>query len=206
MKSAAEALKLLQEGNERFVANVRGAEAILSQVRRADLVNVQEPFAVVLGCSDARVPAEIVFDRGLGDLFVIRVAGNIVAPSQIGSIEFAVERFGTQLVVVLGHTRCGAVDAAIDAVAGAAAGSTNLMSIVSRIRPTIAPLARSGAFGDRQALWSAGVRANVLASANQLRHGSPTLETLVASGGLTVAGAVYDLATGVVEFLDSGKA
>src|ERR687887_668435 len=141
--SAAAALEKLREGNRRFVGNVRSAEALLSQIRRAELALDQRPFAIVLGCSDSRVPAEIVFDQGLGDLFVIRVAGNIVAPSQIGSVEFAAERFGTQLVVVMGHSQCGAVEETLRALEGQSNGdSRHMLSIVNRIRPAVEPLIR----------------------------------------------------------------
>ena len=200
---AAEALDKLKQGNARFIANVRGAEPILSQVRRADFVRGQNPFAVVLGCSDSRVPAEIVFDQGLGDLFVIRVAGNIVAPSQIGSVEFAVERFDTPLVAVLGHTLCGGVGAALDVLQGRAKpGSRGLMSIVDRIRPAILPLLQTELSRDPDALYRAATRANVSASANQVRHGSEIIERAVLEKGLAVVGGVYDLATGEVEFFD----
>src|SRR6476661_7988483 len=116
MIPAREALDRLREGNLRFAANVRGSDAFLSHTRRAELTSGQQPFAIILGCSDSRVPAEIVFDQGLGDLFVIRVAGNIVAPSQVGSVEFAAERYATRLVVVLGHSQCGAILATLEAL------------------------------------------------------------------------------------------
>ena len=201
--NAPEALEKLRQGNARFIANVRGAEPVLSQVRRADFVHGQNPFAVVLGCSDSRVPAEIVFDQGLGDLFVIRVAGNIVAPSQIGSVEFAVERFDTPLVVVLGHTSCGGVGATLDVLQGRAkAGSRGLLSIVDRIRPAIEPLLQTDLSRDPDALARAAIRANVRASANQLRHGSEIIERMVLERGLAVVGGVYNLSTGEVEFFD----
>src|SRR6202012_3673924 len=112
-----------------------------SPQRRQELMSGQFPCAITLGCSDARVPAEIVFDQGLGDLFVIRVAGNIVAPSQVGSVEFAAERFGTRLVVVMGHTHCGAISATLEAITGdPGPASRNLMSIVNRVRPGIEAL------------------------------------------------------------------
>ena len=200
---APEALEKLKQGNARFIANVRGAEPVLSQVRRADFVHGQNPFAVVLGCSDSRVPAEIVFDQGLGDLFVIRVAGNIVAPSQIGSVEFAVERFDTPLVVVLGHTSCGGVGATLDVLQGrASARSRGLLSIVDRIRPAIEPLLQTDLSRDPAAIPHAAIRANVRASANQLRHGSEIIERMVLDRGLVVVGAVYNLSTGEVEFFD----
>ena len=201
--TAQEALEKLRQGNARFISNVRGAEPILSQVRRADFVHGQNPFAVVLGCSDSRVPAEIVFDQGLGDLFVIRVAGNVVAPSQVGSVEFAVERFQTPLVVVLGHTLCGGVGATLDVLQGRAKpGSRGLMSIVDRIRPAIEPLLQTELASQPDALGRVATRANVRAAANQLRHGSEIIERMIAGHGLAVVGGVYDLATGEVDFFD----
>jgi carbonic anhydrase len=204
MISALTALERLREGNQRFVANVRGAEAILSQLRRAEMVFDQHPFAIVLGCSDSRVPAEIVFDQGLGDLFVIRVAGNVVAPSQIGSVEFAAERFGTRLVVVLGHSHCGAVQATLQALAkGPAAASHHVMSIVDRIQPALEPLLGTELARDPETLLRAAVRANVRAAAGHLRHGSELLERLVSKEGLVIVGAEYDLRSGVVDFFDN---
>src|SRR5690606_17974308 len=145
MLSVDEALERLREGNERFASDVRSSEAVVNGMRRAEVAAAQEPFAIVLGCSDSRVPAEIIFDQGLGDLFVIRVAGNIVAPSQVDSVEFAAERFGTRLVVVLGHSTCGAIRATLEELARPAeARSTRLRSIVDRIRPSIEPVYRTG--------------------------------------------------------------
>ena len=201
--TAIEALQKLRQGNARFINNVRGAEPILSQVRRADFVHRQNPFAVILGCSDARVPAEIVFDQGLGDLFVIRVAGNVVAPSQVGSVEFAVESFDIRLVVVLGHTSCGGVGATLDVLQDRAKpGSRGVMSIVDRIRPAIEPLLQTELASHPDALMRAAIRANVRASANQLRHGSEIIERMAAERGLSVVGGVYDLASGEVDFFD----
>lgn len=163
----------------------------------------QEPFAIILGCSDSRVPAEIVFDQGLGDLFVIRVAGNIVAPSQVGSVEFAAARYGTRLVVVLGHSRCGAVLATLEEIRHSTESqSRNLRSIVDRIRPSVEPLLRTELSDDLDALVRHAVRANVSASVNHLRHGSEILEQLIQDDGLAVVGAEYSLETGEVEFLD----
>jgi len=203
MLTAFEAFKRLQEGNRRFVANQTTAEPI-DRAHRAALAAGQEPFAIILGCSDSRVPAELVFDQGFGDLFVIRVAGNIVAPSQVGSVEFAASRFGTQLVVVLGHSGCGAITATIEEVTGQATSqSRNLRSIVDRVRPSVETLI-SGRHGhDREALMRDAVRANVRASVNHLRHGSALPEQLSRSAGLKVLGAEYSLETGVVTFLDS---
>jgi carbonic anhydrase len=204
MISAREALERLREGNQRFISSVRGGtDAFLSQARRGGLPQVQEPVAIILGCSDARVPAEIVFDQGLGDLFVIRVAGNIVAPSQVGSVEFAAERFGTRLVVVLGHSGCGAILATLDQLQRPAENqSPNLRSIVDRVRPSVEELLQTDLRHDPEALVQRAVRNNIRASADHLRHGSRVLEQLIQDNGLLVVGAEYSLETGVVEFFD----
>jgi carbonic anhydrase len=201
--TAREALERLREGNRRFVASI-GNHATMPSIRRVDLQSQQQPFAIVLGCSDSRVPAEIVFDQGLGDLFVIRVAGNIVAPSQIGSVEFAASRFGTPLVVVLGHTQCGAILATIEELQQTGGHqSRNLRSIVDRVRPSVEILLQTELRRDPVALVHHAVRANVIASVNHLRHGSALLEQLIARGELSVVGAEYSLETGVVEFFES---
>lgn len=201
MTKALEALKRLHEGNQRFVANSRLDEDVACPVRRRALVSGQEPIAIVLGCSDSRVPAEIVFDQGLGDLFVIRVAGNIVAPSQVGSVEFAAEQFGTRLVVVLGHSNCGAVEATIAELNRPVKDqSRNLRTIVDRIRPSVETLMQTNLRSDPEELLKKSVRANVRASVNQLSHGSEILERLISTDGLLVVGAEYQLETGVVEF------
>jgi carbonic anhydrase len=199
MIPALEALERLKAGNARFTAQLKDAGA--ANPRRPELVIVQEPFAILLGCSDARVPAEIVFDQGLGDLFVIRVAGNIVAPSQVGSVEFAAEAFSTKLVVVLGHTQCGAISATIDELQRPAANqSRNLHSIVERVRPSVEGLLDTELARDRAALSRAAIRANVRASVDHLRHGSEVLEHQIMRNGLMVVGAEYAVETGVVEF------
>lgn len=203
MISAPEALQRLLEGNRRFVSGVRSLEAIMSQARRHDFLAGQKPFAVVLGCSDSRVPVEIVFDQGLGDLFVIRVAGNIVASSQVGSVEFAVERFRTRLVVVLGHTQCGAVEATLEELQRPTKNqSRSLRSIVHRIQPSVQGLLATELKHDPSGLARHAVRANVRVSANHLRHGSEVLEKLVETDGLLVVGAEYSLETGIVDFFD----
>ena len=203
MISGSEALERLREGNRRFVSDVRGSAALVTQTRRSELAEGQEPFAIILGCSDSRVPAEIVFDQGLGDLFVIRVAGNIVASSQIGSVEFAAERFGTPLVVVLGHSRCGAVLATLEELMRPREKqSRNLRSIVDRIRPSVEGLLATELRHDSEALVRHAVRTNIRASANQVRHGSEVLEELIQKGRVLVVGAEYSLETGVVDFFD----
>jgi carbonic anhydrase len=200
---AIQALARLREGNRRFIANVRGIDALLSQQRRANLVAGQNPFAIFLGCSDSRAPAEILFDQGLGDLFVIRIAGNIVAPSGVASIEFAAQRYGIPLVVLMGHTGCGAIEATLESISRPHDESLrNLKSIVDRVRPAIEPLMATELARDPVALRRECVRANVRAGANHLRHGSPVLERLVLDGQLAVVGAVYDLESGVVDFFD----
>jgi carbonic anhydrase len=203
MISPREALQRLRAGNRRFVTGVREGDALTNPARRLELAAGQEPFAIILGCSDSRVPAEIVFDQGLGDLFVIRIAGNVVAASQIGSVEFAAARFGTPLVVVLGHSQCGAVLATVEELTQpTAAQSRNLQSIVERIRPSVEALLSTELRHDPAALVAQAVRANVRAAANQLRHGSEVLERLVQQDGLLIVGAEYSLDTGVVDFFD----
>jgi len=196
-------LQRLREGNLRYVDENRSSESVISPRRRAELVGSQEPFATILGCSDSRVPVEIIFDQGLGDLFVIRVAGNIVAPSQVGSVEFAAERFKTRLVVVLGHSKCGAIQATLEQLTGPTERqSRNVHSIVNRVRPAVEGLLETGLRHDYDALVHHAVRANVRASTNQLRHGSQVIEQMIQTEGLVVVGAEYSLETGVVDFFD----
>jgi carbonic anhydrase len=203
MIPALEALARLREGNRRYASNVRSLDSLVSPARRAELLAGQEPFAIVLGCSDSRVPAELIFDQGLGDLFIIRVAGNIVAASQVGSIEFAASQFGTRLVVVLGHAQCGAITATLDELRQPAASqSRNLRSIVERIRPSVEALLGTELRHDMDALAREAERANVRASVNHLRHGSEILERLIAEEGLLIVGADYSLETGEVDFFE----
>ena len=202
MVNAQEALERLKDGNRRFVAAVSGGDAPFG-TRRIELTQVQNPIAIVLGCSDARVPAEIVFDQGLGDLFVIRVAGNIVAPSQVGSVEFAASRFGTRLVVVLGHSQCGAILATIEELQRPAENqSRNLHAIVERVRPSVEGLLKTDLRHDLNELVRQAVRSNVRVAVDHLRFGSPVLEQLIRTEGLVVAGAEYSLETGKVEFFE----
>jgi carbonic anhydrase len=201
MVPAREALAKLREGNRRFVADLRNPESL--HARRIELAAGQAPFAAILGCSDSRVPVEIVFDQGLGDLFVIRVAGNIVAPSQIGSIEFAAERFGTRLVVVLGHSNCGAVETTLQQLTSPRENqSRNLHSIVDLVRPSVESLLATELKHDLPALMHEAVRANIRASVRNLRHGSDIIEHLIQNDRLLVVGAEYSLDTGEVEFFD----
>ena len=203
MISAREALERLRVGNRRFASGVRSSDILASETRRNELAAGQEPFAIILGCSDSRVPAEIIFDQGLGDLFVIRVAGNIAAPSQIGSVEFAADGFDTPLVVVLGHSQCGAVLATLEELTRPSEKqSRNLRSIVDRIRPSVEALLRTELRHDSEALVRQAVRSNVRVSANHLRHRSEVLEARIQKDGLLVVGAEYSLETGIVDFFD----
>ena len=204
MVHALEALARLEAGNRRFVAEQTVVASLSTTARRDALISGQAPFAIILGCSDSRVPAELVFDQGFGDLFVIRVAGNVVAPSQVGSVEFAASRFGTRLVVVMGHSQCGAVVATLEELQGrATTESKNLRSIVDRVRPAVEPLLSLGRVHGEDALVREAVRANVRASVHQLRHGSELLERLIHESGLWIVGAEYSLETGVVEFFEN---
>ncbi len=201
MISADEALKRLKTGNDRFVADEHDLADLTNQSRRANLLEAQAPFAIILGCSDSRVPAEIIFNQGLGDLFVIRVAGNIVAPSLLGSVEFSAVQHGARLVVVLGHTMCGAIQATISELKQPSANrSPNLQSIVNRIQPSVQTLMESGLEHDHESLTKLATRANIRASVAQLKHGSQILENLVANEGLRIVGAEYSLQTGKVDF------
>jgi carbonic anhydrase len=198
--TAIEALDRLRAGNARFAQNVISIDSLARSLDRGSLTRQHQPFAILLGCSDSRAPAELVFDLGLGDLFVIRVAGNVVSPSQVGSVEFAAERFGTRLVVVMGHTHCGAIEATMEAVEqGTPPASDNVMSIVDRVRPAV-EAAREACGADRAAVERAASRINVKMAVAHLRHGTPALERLISRDGLMVIGAEYDLATGKVEF------
>ena len=203
MISAQEALERLRKGNARFVSDVRSHETLSSQARRNEVAAGQEPFAIILGCSDSRVPAEIVFDQGLGDLFVIRVAGNIVASSQVGSVEFAVARFATRLVIVLGHTQCGAVLATLEELQQPTGSQSRyLRSIVDRVRPSVEALLATELRSDPEVLVQQAVRANIRASVDRLRQGSWVLEDLIEKDELLVVGGEYSLETGIVEFFD----
>ena len=203
MIPASEALQRLREGNARFVAGESLRDKMSGESRRRKLTEQQTPFAVILGCSDSRVPVEIVFDQGLGDLFVIRVAGNIIAPSLVGSVEFAAEKFGTRLVIVLGHSQCGAVQATLQELQRPRQlQSPNLLSIVERVRPAIEELTLTDLRNDPEALMCHAVRANIRASASHLRHGSALIERLIQDDGLLVVGAEYSLETGTVDFFE----
>lgn len=203
MIPAEEALQRLIEGNKRFVAGVRSIDALTSPAKRDELLDGQEPFAIILGCSDSRVPAEIVFDQGLGDLFVIRVAGNIVAPSQVDSVEFSAEHHGAKLVVVLGHSNCAAIEATIAQLGKSEEDrSSNMHSIVSRIRLSLETLYETDLRDKPDELMKHAVRANVRACVDHLRRGSRKLEDLTNHHDLVIVGAEYSLETGLVDFFE----
>ena len=207
MISADDALTRLRAGNQRFKSNIRDLDTIANNARRSELILAQEPFAIILGCSDSRVPAEIVFDQGLGDLFVIRVAGNIIAPSLLGSVEFCAVKHGARLVIVLGHTHCGAIEATVSELKQPSGNrSPNLQSIVNRIQPSVQTLLEAGVQNDDEQLVKLATRANVRASVSQLRHGSQVLEGLIARKGLKIVGAEYLLETGEVDFFTENEA
>ncbi|MCY1083727.1 carbonic anhydrase [Archangium lansingense] len=198
---AEQALQLLREGNRRFVQHVRTHD---SEEERAALAEGQRPHAIILSCADSRVPSELVFDQGLGDLFVIRVAGNVVAPSLVGSVEFAAATFGTRLAVVMGHSRCGAIKATLDFIQhDVDSPSENIHDIVDRCRPAVESVVHAAGPGvDKARLMHEAVRANVRQSCAHLRHGSRLLERLIQEEGMLIVGADYSLDTGEVEFFD----
>ena len=203
MTPALDALERLREGNHRFVSDEVSEEALASRLHRAGAAEPQNPFAIILACSDSRVPTELIFDQGIGDLFVIRVAGNIVAPSQIGSIEYAAKQFGTPLVVVLGHSNCGAIIATLQELAlQESHRSPNLRAIVDRVRPAVEPVIGEQVDINDEAMVTRCVRANVRASVEQLQHGSLILEQLIDANELEIVGAEYSIESGNVEFLE----
>jgi len=195
---ADEALERLLEGNRRFVEDPSDARAKRWHV---DLAKAQQPFAVILGCSDSRAPAELVFDQGLGDLFMIRVAGNIVAPSLIGSAEYAVAQLGVKLAMVMGHTNCGAIAATVEAMRKPGSVSKNIEDITHRIQPQIERLLEEAGGVVGPETLRAAERANVLASVEQLQRGSPYLGKLARDADIRIVGAVFELETGRVRLV-----
>lgn len=204
--TAEVALKRLKDGNERYLKELISVKNMAHSDKRVGLVEAQTPFAIILSCSDSRVPSEIVFDQGLGDLFVIRVAGNIVAPSIIGSVEFASSKFGTGLVVVLGHSNCGAVSAALDAqINGQSADSENIQDIVDRISPSNVKAIDSQKKDQlirAENLLERCIKSNIETSVRGLQENSKIISTLVAEGKLKIVGAEYCLESGKVSFFD----
>lgn len=185
----------LMEGNARFVAG-KSEHPRQNPARREEVAKGQKPFAVVVSCADSRTSPELLFDQGLGDVFVVRLAGNIVDDAALGSIEFAVAKLGARLIVVLGHEKCGAVLATVDAVKSpdAAKPPGHIGAIIEAIKPAAASV--HGKPGDEV---HNAIRANVLAVADKLKTASPVLTPFLKSGELTVVGACYDLDEGKVE-------
>ena len=201
MMTPTQALQLLREGNRRFVAGHCTRNVSQGHLGCVEPLRERAPLAIVLGCSDSRVPLELIFDQEFGALFLVRVAGSIATPSQVGSIEFAVQRFDTPLVVVLGHARCGAVAAAVDDMLAPSAGlSPNLEVIAGHIRPSVQKAMECGSADDRDGLVEAAVEVSVGDTAGKLRNGSEVLKERISDGRLIITGAKYSLRTGAVEF------
>ena len=200
MVAANEALGRLKEGNARYVAGGHSADDNLSAERRLNTSDSQSPFAVILGCSDSRVPAEYVFDQGIGDLFVVRVAGNIAATSQIASVEFALAKFGTKLIVVLGHAQCGAVIATLEDLENqTGAGTVHLEGVVSQIQPAVQAVLDRQQGADREEIIAGAVRENVRHAMADMQRDSTVIADAVSDDAMIV-GAEYSLHTGIVEF------
>lgn len=200
-----EALQRLHEGNQRFVTGVRSVEPLLSHLKMKELAEKgQKPFAIVLTCSDSRSPVEMIFDQGVGELFVVRVAGNVVAPSLLASIEFAAANFGSSAILVLGHTQCGAVKATLQHAQqpGNALPSPHLEELVGRIRPAVEWTQRKIPLDHPEALQHS-TEANVLRSMRLIVDQSTIVRNLVEEGKLCIEGGVLDIATGRVRFLDT---
>lgn len=195
-----EALQKLVEGNKRYVAGAMTKITHCDEAARQSVAKSQKPFAIILSCSDSRVPPEIIFDQGLGDIFVVRVAGNVPDPVTIGSIEYAAEYLGSPLVLVLGHERCGAVTAAVDAK-GEPEG--NIGAIVKRILPAVEE-ARSQVKGkDKAELVETAISDNAILVAKSLTRQAPVLRRLVKEGKLKIAVGKYDLDDGKVTILEA---
>ena len=196
--SADEAIRLLSAGNERFAAGkLQRPNSDLDRVR-STAKNGQAPFATVLSCADSRVPVETVFDRGVGDLFVVRVAGNVADPGTLGSMEYAAEHLGTPLIVVMGHSQCGAVKAAMDG----AELYGNLPTLIDSIRPAVRKARSEHREATAEQLLDASIAQNVRHQIDAAVIKSPQLRHMVLHGKVKIVGAVYDIETGRVEWLD----
>jgi carbonic anhydrase len=189
----AEAISKLKEGNGRYTSGNLQHPGQTAE-RRTELAKTQHPFATILSCSDSRVPPEIVFDQGLGDLFIVRVAGNVVNDEGMGSIEYSVDHLGTRLILVLGHQRCGAVDAARETIAAKGKAPGHIESLVTAIKPAVEETAKDD--------LDATIKANVKHVVQALRSSTPILKAEVDSGKIQVIGGYYSLDTGAVTFLD----
>jgi carbonic anhydrase len=189
----ADAVSKLKEGNGRYTSGNLDHPGQTPE-RRAELAKDQHPFAVILSCSDSRVPPEIVFDQGLGDLFVVRVAGNVIDDHGLGSIEYAVDHLGARLIVVLGHQSCGAVKAAKETIAAKGKAPGHIQSLVTAIKPVVEATAKDD--------LETTVKANVKHVVQALRSSTPILKAKVDSGEVQVIGGYYSLDTGAVSLLD----
>jgi carbonic anhydrase len=196
MLTADQALQMLMEGNKRYVA-AKLLRPNQSAQRRGEVAKDQNPFAAILGCSDSRVPAEVIFDQGLGDLFVIRLAGNVADNLALGSIEYAVEYLSVPLVMVLGHSRCGAINATVQVAEKGVPAPGHIANLVEAIWPAVNQV--RGRPGD---LVDNAITANVALVVERLKSMPPMLSEFVQSGKLSIVGARYDLDTGVVERLE----
>ena len=195
VKSPEEALALLKEGNQRFVSGQTLRQNVSEEKRNSLVTKGQKPFAVVVSCSDSRLPPELIFDQGLGDLFVVRVAGNVIGPLAMGSVEYGVEHLHAPLLVILGHNHCGAVKASVDG--GEVPGSIG--AIVEKIKPSVDKVRSSGAAGDL--IYEQVEDANVKAMVEEVQT-SPIVKELLHEGHLSIIGAKYCQETGKVTFFE----
>ena len=191
--AAAEAISKLKEGNSRYTSGNLQHPGQTTE-RRTELVKTQHPFAVIVSCSDSRVPPEIVFDQGLGDLFIFRVAGNVIDDHGLGGIEYAVDHLNVRLIVVLGHQSCGAVQAAKETIAAKGKAPGHIESLVTAIKPAVEATAKDD--------LDTTIKANVQHVVQALRSSTPILKAKVDSGAVQVTGGYYSLDTGAVTFLD----
>jgi carbonic anhydrase len=189
----AEAISKLKEGNGRYTSGNLQHPGQTAE-RRAELIKSQHPFAAIIGCADSRIPPEIVFDQGLGDLFICRVAGNVVDDQSLGSIEYAVDHLGVRLILVLGHQDCGAVKSARELIAAKSKAPGHIQSLITAIKPAVEATAKDD--------LDATIKANVKHVVNALRSSKPILKAKVDSGDVQVIGGYYTLETGAVTFLD----
>lgn len=193
--SGDEALKRLKEGNQRYAAGHAACRDFAADL--ATLTQGQYPFASILSCADSRVAPELVFDQGLGDLFVVRVAGNVLNENALASLEYGSEFLGVRLILVLGHSKCGAVDAAIKVVQDNETLPGHLPGLIDQIKPAVLAAEQTSPSD----LLSAAIEENVRQTVHHVSTAQPVLSALIADGKLTVAGGTYDLATGMVHLL-----
>jgi carbonic anhydrase len=195
---ADEALKKLMDGNASYVSNRLTLQSSSGAETRRALAKGQQPYAIILSCSDSRVPPEIIFDKGLGEIFVVRVAGNVPDPIIIGSVEYAVEHLGSPLIMVLGHGRCGAVQAAVEA---GHEQQGNIGAIINKILPAVRQAEKKTGSADKSRLVETAVEMNAQLTAKALTEQSSLIRSLVDSGKLKIVAAKYDLDDGTVKLL-----